>query len=438
MVGKRFNSGYWLNNLIELTLKMTGTDVLILAQQSRVAARQLAPASEKQRNLALATMAEALESVRSQVLTVNADEVAKARDAGQTEAMVKRLTIDDKMFDYMLSRLKKVAQLPDPLNRILTGHTNPAGLRVYKKSVPLGVIGMIYESRPNVTTDAAGVCIKSGNAVILRGGSEALQTNVILTDAMIDGAVAAGLPRHAIQILRTPGHEAVGELLQQDQYIDVLIPRGGKSLIKRIAEGTRIPVIKHYDGICHLYLAADAESDKAVALAVNSKCQSVQVCNALETLLVDAECAEQLLPRLYEALIANGIELRGCERTLQYLPGIAAATEEDWSTEYLAPILSVKIVAGIQQAIDHINHYGSGHTDGIVTQSLSLARQFEEQVDSASVMINASTRLSGGGDYGLGSVVGISTDKLHVRGPVGPEGLTTYKWVAVGDGHLRD
>ncbi|OAI12250.1 gamma-glutamyl-phosphate reductase [Methylomonas koyamae] len=417
---------------------INSSSITDIARQSRLAARQLAPASDAQRNLALAKMAEALQAVRARVLAVNAAEVAAARDAGQTEAMVKRLTIDDKMFDYMLSRLRKVAQLPDPLNRILTGHTNPAGLRVYKKSVPLGVIGMIYESRPNVTTDAAGVCIKSGNAVILRGGSEAIQTNAILTDAMVEGLVAAGLPQHAIQIVRTPGHEAVGELLQQDRYIDVLIPRGGKSLIKRIAEGTRIPVIKHYDGICHLYLAADVEPEKAVALAVNSKCQSVQVCNALETLLVDTACAERLLPLLYEAFNAQQIELRGCEQTLQLLPGIAAATEEDWSTEYLAPILSVKIVTGIQQAIAHINHYGSGHTDGIVTQSLSLARQFEEQVDSASVMINASTRLSGGGDYGLGSVVGISTDKLHVRGPVGPEGLTTYKWVAVGDGHLRE
>jgi glutamate-5-semialdehyde dehydrogenase len=415
---------------------MTTNAVQIIAKQSRLAARQLASAPESMRNLALAKMAEALESAKQQVLDINAQEIVKARDEGQSEAMVKRLTIDDKTFNYMLSRLKKVAQLPDPLNRILAGHTNPAGLRVYKKSVPLGVIGIIYESRPNVTTDAAGVCIKSGNAVILRGGSEALQTNAILTDAMVEGAVNAGLPQHAIQIIRTPGHEAVGELLKMDEYIDVLIPRGGKDLIKRIAEGTRIPVIKHYDGICHLYIAADANPEQAVALAVNSKCQSVQVCNALETLLVDQHCAEQLL-LLQAAFAANNIELRGCEQTRKLLPDIPAATEDDWHTEYLAPILSVKIVDGIQEAIDHINHYGSGHTDGIVTQSLKLARQFEEQVDSASVMINASTRLSGGGDYGLGSVVGISTDKLHVRGPVGPDELTTYKWVAYGDGHLR-
>jgi len=408
-----------------------------LAKQSRLAARQLASAPEAIRNLALVKMAETLESIKQQVLDINAQEILKARDEGQSDAMIKRLTIDDKTFQYMLSRLKKVASVPDPLNRILAGHTNPAGLRVYKKSVPLGVIGIIYESRPNVTTDAAGVCIKSGNAVILRGGSEALQTNSLLTDAMIAGAVNAGLPRHAIQIIRTAGHEAVGELLKMDQYIDVLIPRGGKGLIQRIAEGTRIPVIKHYDGICHLYIAADANPEQAVALAINSKCQSVQVCNALETLLIDKHCAEHLLPLLHTALTANHIELRGCTETQKLLLNIPAATEEDWHTEYLAPILSVKIVDGIQAAIDHINHYGSGHTDGIVTQSLAMANQFEAQVDSASVMINASTRLSGGGDYGLGSVVGISTDKLHVRGPVGPDELTSYKWVAYGDGHLR-
>jgi glutamate-5-semialdehyde dehydrogenase len=412
--------------------------VQVIAQRGRLSARQLASAPESVRNLALIKMAEALESVEQQVRDINAQEIVKARDEGQSEAMVKRLTIDDKTFQYMLSRLRKVAQRPDPLNRILEGHTNPAGLRVYKKSVPLGVIGIIYESRPNVTTDAAGVCIKSGNAVILRGGSEALQTNTLLTDAMIEGAVNAGLPPHAIQIIRTPGHEAVGELLKMDKYIDVLIPRGGKSLITRIAEGTRIPVIKHYDGICHLYLAADADPEQAVALAVNSKCQSVQVCNALETLLVDQQCAESLLPRLHAAFASQQIELRGCVRTRKLLPAISPATEEDWHTEYLGPILSVKIIDGIQTAIDHINRYGSGHTDGIVTQSLRMAQLFEAQVDSASVMINASTRLSGGGDYGLGSVVGISTDKLHVRGPVGPDELTTYKWVAYGEGHLRN
>ncbi|MGD7036841.1 glutamate-5-semialdehyde dehydrogenase [Methylotuvimicrobium buryatense] len=417
---------------------MSSISVQAIAKQSRLAARQLSSTSESLRNLALSKMVDSLQSAKRRVLEVNAEEVEKARQAGQSNALVKRLTIDDKVFQYMISRLNEVARRPDPLNRVLEGHTNPAGLQVFKKSVPLGVIGIIYESRPNVTTDAAGVCIKSGNAVILRGGSEALQTNMLLTDAMIEGAVAAGLPDHAIQIIRTPGHEAVGELLKMDDYVDVLIPRGGKDLIKRIAEGTRIPVIKHYDGICHLYIAADAAPTQAVDLAINSKCQSVQVCNALETLLIDQKCAEQMLPLLQAAFDANHIELRGCEKTQKLLPSIAPATEEDWHSEYLAPILSIKIVNGIDEAIDHINHYGSGHTDAIVTQSLNMAQQFEHQVDSASVLINASTRLSGGGDYGLGSVVGISTDKLHARGPVGPDELTTYKWVAYGNGHLRN
>ena len=416
---------------------MNTSTVQVIARQSSLAARQLSSIPESLRNLALSKMADSLESVKQQVLEINAQEVAKARQDGQSAAMIKRLTIDDKVFQYMLSRLRKVAQRPDPLNRVLEGHTNPAGLRVYKKSVPLGVIGIIYESRPNVTTDAAGVCIKSGNAVILRGGSESLQTNTLLTDTLIEGAVDAGLPQHAIQIIRTPGHEAVGELLKMDKYVDVLIPRGGKGLIKRIAEGTRIPVIKHYDGICHLYIAEDADPAQAVDLAINSKCQSIQVCNALETLLVDKKCAEQILPLLRTAFDSNNIELRGCEETQEILQSISSAKEEDWHTEYLAPILSLKIVSGIEEAIDHINHYGSGHTDGIVTQSLNIAQIFEQQVDSASVLINASTRLSGGGDYGLGSVVGISTDKLHARGPVGPDELTTYKWVAYGNGHLR-
>lgn len=417
---------------------MSISTVQVIAKQSRSSARQLSSTSESQRNLALSKMADSLESVKQQVLEINAQEVKKALEDGQSAAMIKRLTIDDKVFQYMLSRLRKVAQRSDPLNRVLEGHTNPAGLQVFKKSVPLGVIGIIYESRPNVTTDAAGVCIKSGNAVILRGGSEALQTNTLLTDAMIKGAVDAGLPEHAIQIIRTPGHEAVGELLKMDDYVDVLIPRGGKGLIKRIAEGTRIPVIKHYDGICHLYIAEDADQVQAVDLAINSKCQSVQVCNALETLLVDKNCAEKILPLLQVAFDSNNIELRGCEQTQKILQGISLASENDWHTEYLAAILSIKVVSGIEEAIDHINSYGSGHTDGIVTQNLKMAQKFEHQVDSASVLINASTRLSGGGDYGLGSVVGISTDKLHARGPVGPDELTTYKWVAYGNGHLRN
>ena len=417
---------------------MNTSTVQNIARQSSLAARQLSSTSESMRNLGLAKMADSLESVKQQVLDINAQDLLRAQRNGQSAAMIKRLTINDKVFQYMLTRLRNVAQRPDPLNRVLEGHTNPAGLQVYKKTVPLGVVGIIYESRPNVTTDAAGVCIKSGNAIILRGGSEALQTNTLLADTMIKGAVEAGLPEHAIQIIRTPGHEAIGELLKMDEYVDVLIPRGGKGLIKRIAEGTRIPVIKHYDGICHLYIAADADPAQAVDLAINSKCQSIQVCNALETLLVDKACAEQMLPLLQTAFDSHNIELRGCEQVQKVLQGILLATEEDWHTEYLAPILSIKVINGIEEAITHINHYGSGHTDGIVTQSLRMAQIFEQQVDSASVLINASTRLSGGGDYGLGSVIGISTDKLHARGPVGPDELTTYKWVVYGNGHLRD
>ena len=416
---------------------MKSNHLLILAQQSKIAANQLSSSSESLRNLALSKMADSLESVKHQVLEINVQEVLIARQNGQSDALIKRLTIDEKVFKYMISRLRKVAQYPDPLNRVLSGHTNPNGLQVYKKSVPLGVIGIIYESRPNVTSDAAGVCIKSGNAVILRGGSEALQTNILLADAMIKGAVQAGLPEHAIQIIRTPGHEAVNELLAMDDYIDVLIPRGGKDLIKRIAEGTRIPVIKHYDGICHLYLAEDADPAQAIELVINSKCQSVQVCNALETLLIDKNCAKQLLPLLKTALVSQHIELRGCTQTQSLLADIYPATEDDWHSEYLAPILSIKIVNGINEAIAHINHYGSGHTDGIVTQSLAMARQFEQQVDSASVLINASTRLSGGGDYGLGSVIGISTDKLHARGPMGLAELTSYKYLVFGEGQIR-
>jgi glutamate-5-semialdehyde dehydrogenase len=416
---------------------VSNDSVLTLARQSQTAARTLAGASGLSRNQALEAMADALAANKSCILEVNQTEVNQGRREGLSPAMLKRLTINDKVFQYMLSRLREVARLPDPLNRVLHGHVNPEGLQVYKKTVPIGVIGMIYESRPNVTTDAAAVGIKSGNAIILRGGSEALQTNWLLTETLRSGIEKAGLPAPALQIISIPGHETVHELLTMDDYVDVLIPRGGKDLIQRIAQGTRIPVIKHYDGICHLYIAADADPQQAVDIAVNSKCQSIEVCNALETLLIDQACAATILPLLQAAFTEQAIVLRGCENSRKICPEMETATEEDWHTEYLAPILSVKIVDDIQAAIDHINHYGSGHTDSIVTQSLANAQHFEQQVDSASVLINASTRLSGGGDYGLGSVVGISTDKLHARGPVGPNELTTYKWVAYGHGHLR-
>ncbi len=409
-----------------------------ICEQARTAAAELRTIPGQVRSDALAAMPAALEESRGAVQEANEADLEDARQAGNPEHLIKRLAIDDKIFAYMKNRLKKLAALPDPVGRILEGHTRPNGLQVSKVSVPIGVIGIIYESRPNVTTDAAAVCLKSGNAVILRGGAESLRTNLVLADAMNRAALENGIPDNAIQIIRTPDRDAVGVMLEQQDAIDVLIPRGGKSLIKRISENSRIPVIKHYEGICHLYIAPDAQADMAVALAVNSKCQRVEVCNALETLLIDAQNATRVLPALVEAFDARGVELRGCERCLELVPNLGAADEEDWQTEYLAPILSIRIVDGIEQAIEHIATYGSGHTDGIVTHSLELADLFIRSVDSSSVLVNSSTRLSGGGDYGLGAVVGISTDKLHARGPVGASDLTSYKWVAHGNGHLRE
>ena len=411
--------------------------IMDMGIRAKKAAQVLASLSGEIRQNAIAAMPEKLMAVKKKLFEANVMDVQKARESGLDEPLVKRLEITDKVFKYMLNRLEEVAALADPVNRVLEGHTRPNGLRVEKVSVPLGVIGIIYESRPNVTTDAASVCLKSGNAVILRGGSESLATNIVLADAMIEALKESGVPEHAVQMLRIPGHEAVDELLKLDKYINVLIPRGGKNLIRRIAEGTRIPVIKHYEGICHLYLAEDAAEEMAVALSVNSKCQRVEVCNALETLLIDSASADRLLPLLASAFERKGVELRGCERTRTILNNMIPATEEDWVTEYLAPILSIRIVENMDEAISHINTYGSGHTDGIVTSSMKRANQFVNSVDSGSVLVNASTRLSGGGDYGLGAVVGISTDKLHARGPVGAQDLTSYKWIAYGDGHCR-
>ncbi len=409
-----------------------------ICKAARAASRKLARTSGDSRNRAIRLMKERLADSKAALMEANGLDVEEAKAAGLPAPFVKRLAITEKVFDYMTARLSEVAELPDPVGRVLEGHMSPAGLRVERISVPIGVIAIIYESRPNVTTDAASACVKSGNAVILRGGSESLRSNAVLAAAMREGAVCAGLPEDAVQVIDTNDREAVTHLLSRDEYIDVIIPRGGKDLVKKIATGTRIPVIKHYEGICHVYLAEDAPAETAVRIAVNSKCQSVEVCNAMETLLVDAAVAAALLPSLAAAFDDNRVEIRGCAETMKHVPGCKPATEEDWRTEYLAPILSIRVVRGIEEAVDHINTYGSGHTDCIVTRSLALARYFTEAVDSASVLVNASTRLSGGGEYGLGAVVGISTDKLHARGPVGPNDLTTYKWVAYGDGHLRE
>ncbi|HOS43803.1 MAG TPA: glutamate-5-semialdehyde dehydrogenase [Armatimonadota bacterium] len=411
-------------------------EIYDMARRARDAGRALGALSGAVRAAALREMAAALRAHTAEIQRANAADLADAEAGGLSGPLVQRLRLSERTLCSMHDRLIAVAALPDPLGVISNGHVRPSGLRVMRVSVPLGVIGIIYESRPNVTTDAAAVCVKSGNAVILRGGSEALRTNTLLAELMAAAAAAAGVPADAVQTVRTPDRAAVGALLQLDRFIDVIIPRGGQSLIARIAAESRIPVIKHYDGICHQYIAADADLEMAVAVVVNSKCEKVEVCNALETLLVDAGAAERVLPALAAALRAQGVELRGDARARAVVP-MDAATEDDWSTEYLAPILAVRVVDGVEAAITHITTYGSGHTDGIITGSMALADRFVAGVDAASVLVNASTRLSGGGDYGLGAVVGISTDKLHARGPVGPDELTCRKWVAYGAGHLR-
>lgn len=406
-----------------------------LCRRSKAASRILKVVSGELRADALNRMAGKLLECKDELYAANAADLAAAPEL--TDAFRKRLAVTDKIFDYMVKRLQEAAALPDPVGEVLEGRTMPSGLQVKRIAVPIGVIAMIYEARPNVTTDAAAVALKSGNAVILKGGSESLRTNRVLAAAMRSAAVESGLPEDAVQLIDSADRAVVGELLKQENYVDLIIPRGGKSLIKAISEGTRIPVLKHYDGICHQYIAEDADCEMAVKLIVNSKCQRVEVCNALETLLVDSKSAAGILPAVAAALKEKGVELRGCPETQKILPECVPASEEDWSTEYLGPVLSVKIVHGVDEAVEHISRYGSGHTDGIITNSLLLSERFIAGVDSASVLVNASTRLSGGGDYGMGAVVGISTDRLHARGPVGPKELCTYKWVAVGNGQLR-
>jgi len=408
-----------------------------LGRRAREAARSLARTSGADRRNAVRAMADALDAASDAILEANARDLADARTAGLPAPLLGRLRLDRARVDDMRKRLATLADLPDPVGVVLEGFTGPDGLRVERVSVPIGVIAMVYEARPNVTAEAGGCCIMSGNAVILRGGSEALRSNIAIADALIGAVRHSGLPEHGIQIVRTPDRKIVDELLRLSQYVDLLIPRGGRSLIEHVAEHSRVPVLKHYEGICHLYIAPDAPVEMAVQLAVNSKCQRVEVCNALETLLVDAQCAERLLPALAEAFRSERVELRGCERCRAIVPDMTPAAEEDWRTEYLAPILSVRIVDGVDAAVEHINTYGSGHTDGIVSLRSDWIERFVAAVDSASVMVNASTRLSGGGAYGLGAVVGISTDRLHARGPVGLRQLTTYKWVARGAGHVR-
>ena len=420
---------------------MTGTESMLQrGMAAREASAVLAHATTAVKNQALLAIAEVMRGRQTQLLAANEQDLAAAQAAQLSAPLLERLRLTEASIAGMLEGLSQVAALEDPVGELSGMAYRPNGLQVGKMRVPLGVIGVIYESRPNVTIDAASLCLKSGNAVILRGGSEAIHSNLALADCITEGLSRAGLPEASIQVIKDPDRALVGQLIKMNEYVDVIIPRGGKALIERIAAESTLAVIKHLDGVCHVYVDADANRDMAHKIALNAKTQRYAVCNAMETLLVEQLIAAQLLPGLATELIEQGVELRGCEQSLELLAGhcqITAAQEEDWYTEYLAPILSIRVVSGLEEAIAHINHYGSQHTDTIVTENYTRGRQFLRAVDSSSVLINASPRLADGFEYGLGAEMGISTDKLHVRGPVGLEGLTTQKFVVFGDGQLR-
>lgn len=408
-----------------------------LGQQARAAARLVAKADSGVKNKALLAMADALDNSREALVEANEKDLAKARANGLEEAMVDRLALKPATIDTMIEGLRQVAALPDPVGAINGMSYRPSGIQVGKMRVPLGVIGIIYESRPNVTVEAASLCLKSGNATILRGGSEAIHSNQAVAECIRHGLQEAGLPANAVQVVETTDREAVGELITMPEYVDVIVPRGGKGLIERISRDAKVTVIKHLDGICHVYIDNDADKGKAINIALNAKTHRYGTCNTMETLLVNADVGGEILPELVERYIALGVELRGCEQTLALLPHLNAATEDDWSTEYLAPILAIKLVDGVDEAIAHINCYSSQHTDAIITENYSKSMAFLREVDSASVMVNASTRFADGFEYGLGAEIGISTDKIHARGPVGLDGLTSEKYVVLGTGQIR-
>jgi len=407
-----------------------------LAQRARAAAVAMARTSTAARNHALAAIAESLDQRRVELAEANARDLAAA--SSLDEAMRDRLRLNPARIDAMRQGLLEVAALADPVGEILHLRRRPSGIEVGQMRVPLGVVGIIYESRPNVTVDAAALCIKSANATLLRGGSESLHSNQAIAACVREGLTQAGLPQDAVQVLATPDRAAVSALLAMPEYVDVIVPRGGKGLIERVSAEARMPVIKHLDGICHVYIDDRADLAKAEAVAFNAKCHRYGVCNAMETLLIAEGIAGAALERLVPRYLAEGVELRGCARTRELAPAITrVATEEDWATEYLAPILSIRVVADLDAALQHIRRFGSAHTDAIVTEDLSRARRFLIEVDSSSVMVNASTRFADGFEYGLGAEIGISTDKFHARGPVGLEGLTSCKYVVLGDGHVR-
>ena len=408
-----------------------------VGSQARAASRALAQASTLAKNTALIAMAQAIREHKSALLGANARDLDAARASGLDAAMIDRLALTEKGIESMAQGLEQVASLPDPVGEITDLKRRPSGIQVGKMRVPLGVIGIIYEARPNVTADAAALCLKSGNAAILRGGSEALHCNLAIAQCVRAGLEAAGLPATAVQIIDTTDRAAVGELITMPQYVDVIVPRGGKGLIERITAEARVPVIKHLDGICHVFIDEHADLAKAIPIADNAKTHRYGTCNTMEPLLIHRAVAAGVLPQLAAIYTSKGVELRGCEASRALIPSMTAATLQDWRTEYLAPILSIRIVDDLDAAIEHINTYSSQHTDSIVTENYSHAMRFIREVDSSSVMVNASTRFADGFEYGLGAEIGISTDKIHARGPVGLEGLTSQKWVVLGNGEIR-
>lgn len=407
-----------------------------LGRAAREAARVIARASTAQKNRALLATASALDAAREQLVAANEQDLAAGRASGLEPALLERLTLTPARIDGMIVGLRQVAALPDPVGAIRDMSYRPSGIQVGKMRVPLGVVGIIYESRPNVTIDAASLCLKSGNATILRGGSEAIHSNRAIAACIARGLEQAQLPASVVQVVETTDRAAVGALISMPEYVDIIVPRGGKGLIERISRDAKVPVIKHLDGICHVYVSDHADLEKAQRIAFNAKTYRYGICGAMETLLVDSAVAARFLPPMAEQFRQKGVELRGCPRTRDLIDALPAS-EQDWQTEYLAPILSIKVLDGLEEAIEHINHYGSHHTDAIVTEHQGQARRFMAEVDSASVMLNAPTCFADGFEYGLGAEIGISTDKIHARGPVGLEGLTCEKYVVVGDGQLR-
>ena len=408
-----------------------------VGQRARGAARLMACAPTQAKNAALTSIAALIESRRDELLKANAADLQSGHRDKLDTALLERLELTPARVKAMADGLREIAALADPIGEVSGLRFRPSGIQVGRMRVPLGVVGIIYESRPNVTADAAGLCLKSGNAAILRGGSEAMHSNLAIAACIREGLKQAGLPEDAVQVIETTDRAAVGELLGMPECVDVIVPRGGKGLIERVSREARMPVIKHLDGICHVYIDDRADLDKAVNVAFNAKTQRYGTCNTMECLLVAESVAKPVLERLGPMFEKAGVEIRGCERSRAILPGIKAATEQDYRTEYLAPIMSLRVVAGLDEAMDHIGRFGSQHTDAIITEDISRARRFLREVDSSSVMVNASTRFADGFEYGLGAEVGISTDKFHARGPVGLEGLTSQKFIVIGDGSIR-